>query len=147
MPKRRKTAPHAGGDDAVHSIPHRASLPSGNDPAALSQVSGWNWGAFLASWVWAFAHRLPVLGLAALLGCLFWGVIGFACAIYLGITGSELAWRSRPFASVTQFREVQRRWAKWGLLVFLIHMLILLLALLPRIRYLISAPSGAASLG
>ena len=81
---------------------------------ALPDVSGWNWGAFLASWLWAFAHRLPLLGVATLLGWLFWGVFGLMAAIYLGVNGNELAWRSRRFESVAQFRQVQRRWDMWG---------------------------------
>ncbi|MCJ7751527.1 MAG: hypothetical protein MUQ65_10605, partial [Armatimonadetes bacterium] len=76
------------------------------------------WGAFLGSWVWAFAHRVPLLGVATLLGWLFWGIFGLAAAIYLGVNGSELAWRSRSFGSVEEFRAVQRRWDGWGSIVF-----------------------------
>jgi len=109
-----------------HSVSELASLPSGNDPAALRQVRGWNWGAFLASWLWAFAHRQPLLGVATLLGLLFWQWIGLACAVYLGVEGSKLAWRSRPFEDVAHFRRVQRRWMLWGILVFAIEIILVL---------------------
>ena len=103
-------------------------FPSGNDPAALREVSGWNWGAFLGSWVWAFAHRMPLLGVATLLGWFFWGIFGLAAAIYLGVSGNELAWRSRSFESVAQFREVQRRWAMWSPVAFTVTVVLLVVS-------------------
>jgi hypothetical protein len=111
------------------------SLPSGNDPAVLPQVGRWNWGALLLNWIWAFAHRLPLLG-AAMLGLELVGLAaeehlfprratplltqsvtmaGGAIAIYLAIMGNELAWRKRPFRSLEEFRATQRAWANWGI--------------------------------
>ena len=98
-----------------------AQLPSGNDPTALAELRGWNWGAYGLSWIWALAHRLTLLGLITLLGWLLGGVVGIAFAVYLGAKGNELAWRSRPFRDLDGFREVQRPWAVWGHLVFVVQ--------------------------
>ena len=41
-------------------------------------------------------------------------------AIILGIKGSEWAWQHRKFESIDQFKAVQKAWAIWGLVLFLI---------------------------
>jgi hypothetical protein len=89
------------------------SLPSGNDPNLLPAVHGWNWGAFCLSWIWAFAHGIWVWGVLAL-------VLPFPVAIYLGMSGNELAWRTRRFQGLQQFRTTQRIWARWGIVVLVI---------------------------
>lgn len=84
------------------------------------EIKGFNFGAFSLNWIWAFAHRLPGLGAAILIlsfiPCV--GFINIGFAIYLGFKGNELAWKSRPFQSVQQFKDTQRVWAIWGLIVF-----------------------------
>jgi hypothetical protein len=94
----------------------QTELPSGNDPARLPEVRGWNWGAFFFTWLWAFAHRLPVLGVVSLIIFLtpVLSIFTLVFAVHLGRRGNELAWRRRPFASLEDLRATQRAWATWG---------------------------------
>ena len=85
-------------------------LPSGNDPAVLDQIVGWNWGAYSFNWIWALAHRARPLWPLALAAWLFGGLPGLGFAIYLGHRGNEVAWFYRPFRNVEEFWEVQRAW-------------------------------------
>jgi len=109
-------------------------VPSGNDARLLPQVRGWNWGAFLLSWVWALAHRLRVWGALGilvwlLLPCLGTLVLGF----YLGIHGNELAWRARHFGSVEEYRATQKVWTSWGIplgMLLLVPLPLVILAML-----------------
>jgi hypothetical protein len=101
-------------------------LPSGNDPNLLPQVQGWNWGAFFLNWIWAFAHGLPAWGVIVLVVSLIpiVNIASLGLTIYLGIRGSELAWRNRPFQSLQQFRETERIWAWWGVGVFILSLML-----------------------
>lgn len=89
-------------------------MPSGD---ISEQLKGFNLGAFGLFWVWAFAHRLYLWGI---LGLLFWimpiiGIIpGFAIALYLGIKGNRLAWESKTYQNLPQFKDAQRTWSIVG---------------------------------
>lgn len=122
--------------------PAPSALPSGNDPALLPQVRGWNWGAFFLSWIWAFAHGLALLGVLALVGWLAIGILGLAMAIYLGVKGNELAWTQRPFRSLEHFREVQRIWRNWGIALFVLQVFLALLGIVAAILLPLVASGG-----
>jgi Tfp pilus assembly major pilin PilA len=107
--------PHCGAPQkvAAASIPVEA-IPDG--------VSGWSWGAFLLNWIWAIGNRVWI-GLIVLIP-----FIGFFAAIWLGIKGRELAWKSRQWESVEHFQRVQRKWSQWALGLMLIFPIIGILA-------------------
>lgn len=68
-------------------------------------VKGWNWGAFLLTWIWGASHRVWVS---------LWGlipIVNIFMAFYLGAKGNELAWRKGHWESVAAFRLHQRHWA------------------------------------
>ncbi len=90
------------------------------------ELRGWNWGAFLLTWIWAIAHKTWI-GLLSLVGGLipFVGpVIVLVMWIMLGLKGNEWAWKNRKFASVEEFKEVQKKWAIWGLVLFIISIVL-----------------------
>jgi len=118
---------HVAVDQAEPDDPR---LPSGNDPAVLPSLKGWNWGAFGCSWVWAFAHGLPQFGWQTLMGWLMGGFPGFALSIYLGMNGNQLAWRQRSFANLDEFWRVQAAWSSAGRVLALIEVAGLVVALL-----------------
>jgi len=109
------------------------ALPSGNDPALLGQVGGWSWGAFALSWIWAFAHRLPgwgagilvlsIVSVVPLVGVLA-AVACLALSIYLGVVGNRLAWTNRPYQGIEHFRATERVWAIWGIVLFVIGIVV-----------------------
>ena len=45
-------------------------------------------------------------------------------AIVLGVKGNEWAWQNRRWESVEQFKEVQRIWTKWGVIVFFVSLVL-----------------------
>ncbi|PSB51899.1 zinc ribbon domain-containing protein [Chamaesiphon polymorphus] len=86
------------------------------------QIQGWNWGAFLLAGIWAPSNRVWI-------GLLAWiPYVGWIVAIWLGLKGNELAWKSKRWASIEQFREHQKNWAIgsaiWTIICFIIGILI-----------------------
>jgi hypothetical protein len=92
---------------------------SGEGPTAVvpAELQGWNWGAFLLNWLWAIVHK-AWLGFAL---SFFLGIIG---AIACGIKGNEWAWQNNRYESVAQFREIQGKWTKWGVIVLVASLLL-----------------------
>ncbi len=86
---------------------------SGQGASAIvpEEIKGWNWGAFFLNWIWAIAHNTWI-GLLAL-------VLGIIMSIILGVKGNEWAWQNRKWESVEQFKQVQKAWATWGLIIFI----------------------------
>jgi hypothetical protein len=89
------------------------------------EIKRWNWGAFLLSWIWGPANRVSyfIWMIIPLVNIYIW--------IMLGLKGNEMAWQEDTWVSAEHFHQVQRRWAKWGIIVTAIS------ALLPLIGYFI----------
>jgi len=101
-------------------------------PVPPELAGGWNWGAFWFSWIWLLNHRMvaPGVGLLVLSFIPYVSILGLGAAIYLGIKGNELGWQNRHFASVEDFKECQRIWARWILYLLLPFAVLILLAIL-----------------
>ena len=86
----------------------------GSTAVVPREIQGWNWGAFLLTWIWGLGNNvlLALLTLVPVVGLVMW--------IVLGVKGSEWAWQQKRWDSVEHFRRVQRTWAKWGVIVLLI---------------------------
>ena len=86
---------------------------SGQGPTAIvpREIQGWNWGAFLLTWIWGIGNNvlLALLTLVPIVGLVMWFV--------LGVKGTEWAWQNKRWDSVEHFQRVQRTWTKWGLIV------------------------------
>lgn len=116
-------------------------------PAAAEPPEEFNWGAFFVPFWWTIGMRLwgwaaalfivPFIGIivgialyshgpgrGGVLGMLVLPVTGplfYLCAgIYLGAVGNRMAWKSRPFASVAEFRATQRVWTIAGAVLFIL---------------------------
>jgi len=96
----------------------------GSTAAVPAEVRGWNWGAFLLSWIWAIGNSTWI-GLLALVP-----YVGWIMAIVLGVKGSEWAWQNRRWDSVEHFKKTQRTWALAGLIYFLVVLVIVLFAII-----------------
>jgi len=77
------------------------------------EIKGWNWGAFWLSWIWGIRNRTYIAFLA------FIPYVGFVMAFILGAKGNKWAWQNQKWDSIEQFKKSQRRWAMWGLIIFL----------------------------
>ncbi len=128
---------------------------SGIDKYALEtnpvpqEIKRFNLGAFMFSWIWAFAHRLwkvgafyflmlfvlPTIfeilagtGLLELGAFLFIHIVlllsGLALSIYLGIVGNEEAWKLRRNDNVQKFLRHQRIWSIVGIASFCVFIIL-----------------------
>ena len=113
--------PDAGGTTAGAKV----QAGQGGIPA---EIRGWNWGAFLLTWIWAIGNRVW-LGLLCLIP-----YVGFVMAFVLGAKGNEWAWQTGRFESVEEFKRVQRTWRNWGLGILAFAMAIMVVGLLLQVR-------------
>ena len=93
---------------------------SGQGAAAVvpEEIKGWNWSAFLLGPIWAIGHQVWI----GLLG--FVPYVGFIMCIVLGIKGGEWAWQNRKFESIDQYKQIQKIWLKWGIVVLILSVVI-----------------------
>ena len=73
------------------------------------EITGWNWGAFLLSWIWGASNKVWISLL-----CLI-PYVGFVMVFVLGVKGNEWAWRNKRWDSIEHFQRTQRAWAWWGI--------------------------------
>ena len=102
----------------MEQAPETAGNTSGMGAQSVvpPEIRGWNWGAFFLNWIWSIGNQVWI-GLLAL-------VLGLIMSIILGVKGSEWAWQNRRWESVEQFKRVQNTWAVWGLVVFIVSIVI-----------------------
>jgi len=106
-PRRSEHNPPADIPDPPPMPNETMERTSGTEDSVPPQITGWNWGAFWWTAIWAIAHNAWIGVLAFFLP---WPVN----QILLGLKGNEWAWRHRRFESVKQFEQTQATWAKWG---------------------------------
>src|SRR5215831_17612183 len=89
---------------------------SGQGVAAAipAEVDRWNWGAFLAHWIWGIGNNTYIAFL------MFVPFVNLVMPFVLGAKGSIWAWRNKRWDSVEQFKRVQRLWAIWSALAYLV---------------------------
>ncbi len=75
------------------------------------EIRGWNWGAFLLSWIWGLANNSYI----ALL-CLI-PVVNIVMIFVLGANGSKWAWQNKKWDSIEHFKRVQKNWAVAGFII------------------------------
>lgn len=117
-PKPQKNTPAPAVSDAAASKVEPSAIQTSVKSPDKGQppITGWSWGAFLLSWIWGIGNHVWI----ALLVLIPIAPINLIVAIYLGIKGNELAWRKKTWESPEQFIEVQKKWAKWGLIVLIL---------------------------
>ena len=88
---------------------------SGQGPTAIvpPEIQGWSWGGFFLNWIWAAVHKAWLGFGLSIIPCT--SVIGM---IFCGIKGNEWAWQNNRYDSVAHFKEIQAKWTKWGIIIF-----------------------------
>ena len=88
------------------------------------EIRGWNWGAFLLTFIWGIGNNVWI----SLIGF----IPGFAIPMYivLGVKGNKWAWQKKKWDSIEHFKRTQRTWAKWGLGVWVVGLVIGILSAL-----------------
>lgn len=96
------------------------------------EIRGWNWGASLLGWIWAVGNKrynVAVYGLAIYMLSFLLGPVGWAAElaidILLGVKGNEWAWQSNKWKSIEHFRKTQKTWLKWGILISVLELIIM----------------------
>jgi hypothetical protein len=78
------------------------------------EIDRWNWGAFFLNWIWGIGNNTWI---ALLTFVPFVGIL--VMPFVLGAKGSAWAWRNGRWDSVEHFKRVQRKWAIWGVVIFI----------------------------
>jgi len=106
------------------------AAPTGVAPAVTTdvpaEIKGWNWGAFFLTWIWGIFNKVWIALLALVIGFIpVINIIGvLVMMIVLGLKGNEWAWKNRQFESVEQFKKVQKAWAMWGVILFVLGVIL-----------------------
>lgn len=89
---------------------------SGQGKAAIvpSEIDRWNWGAFLLNWIWGIGNNTYI----ALL--MFVPFVNIVMPFVLGAKGSNWAWSNKRWESIEHFKQVQRKWAIWSVIAYLV---------------------------
>ena len=77
-------------------------------------IKGWNWGAFLLSWIWGIGNNTYIALLTLI------PYVGFIMIFVLGAKGNEWAWQNKHWESIEHFQRVQNKWGWWGLGLFVV---------------------------
>ncbi|MGZ8158053.1 MAG: cytochrome c oxidase assembly factor Coa1 family protein [Methylobacter sp.] len=78
------------------------------------EIDSWNWGAFLLNWIWGIGNNTYI----ALL--MFVPFVNFIMPFVLGVKGSAWAWQNKEWESIDHFKAVQKKWARWTAIVYLL---------------------------
>ncbi|MDR3462079.1 MAG: cytochrome c oxidase assembly factor Coa1 family protein [Beijerinckiaceae bacterium] len=79
------------------------------------EIDRWNWGAFLLNWIWGVGNNTFI---ALLTFIPFFGIL--IMPFVLGAKGSAWAWRNGRWDSIEHFKRVQRLWAIWGAVIWVV---------------------------
>ena len=128
-----------GGDSMASACNQSpADLDESRDPG----IRGWSWGGFFLTWIWALGNHcwagllglIPWVGFVGVVRAdgstfasrLVWLVLipGAIVSIWLGCMGRKMAWRSSKWSDVKHFIRVQRSWAIFGILMWVVLILI-----------------------
>lgn len=102
----------------IHSFDPRSG--QGALSEVPKEIQGWNWGAAGFTWIWGVYNGvwISLLNLIPFVNLFFW--------IFLGLKGSEWAWRKTKWKSVEAFQLSQKKWRPWGIAFFILRWLLFL---------------------
>ena len=111
-------------NDRTESSDYVGQNTSGTGKSAIlpPEIKGWNWGAFWLTWIWGIRNRTWIAFLDLI------PYVGFVMPFILGAKGNKWAWRNQKWDSIEQFKKSQHRWAKWGLIIFIIVIISMIVA-------------------
>lgn len=91
-----------------------------------SELEKWNWGGFLATWIWAVANKIywPLLFVPLVFIPYIGQVALLALSVYLGFYGSQMAWVKGKYADFSAFVSSQKKWAVIGIFIFIAGLVI-----------------------
>ena len=112
-----------------HTAPLGSDYTSGLGAQSLlpPELRGWNWGAFLLTWIWGIGHNvwIALVALGGLIPYVGW-IISIVMAIVLGARGNEWAWQKKKWDSIEHFRKTQRTWMWYGVGMLIVQALLVI---------------------
>lgn len=101
------------------------SNSSGQGPTAVvpDQIRGFNWGALLLNWIWTLGNATCGMAILSFVLSAI-PLVNLGWAIYLGLHGNEIAWRSKQWQGVEHFKATQRKWTIAGIVVVVLGILL-----------------------
>jgi hypothetical protein len=90
------------------------------------QLGGLNWGACTLSVVWGGVMKVQGMTLLGWTFLMMLPMVGMVFPLYLLVKGNEIAWKSRRWASIDEFRTVQKKWTTIGVIVIGIIVVLLI---------------------
>lgn len=109
------------------------SSPEQNAIPIPPDLNKWNWGAFFLTGIWGIGNGCWWLFLIYLFIVLcavipfvniIAGIMSIALAVICGAKGNEWAWSNKNWGSIQEFHDSQHTWAKAGLCVFLVGVMV-----------------------
>uniref|UniRef100_UPI004047C2DA hypothetical protein n=1 Tax=Roseivirga sp. TaxID=1964215 RepID=UPI004047C2DA len=95
-----------------------------NESNDTEKLSKWNWGAFFLAPIWTLANKLEIWTILCFIPFVNIGVI-----FYLGYKGNRLAFEKSKIDSIDDFLLIQKGWGVWGLRLFWLGLIALIVGL------------------
>ena len=95
----------------------------GKEAVVPEEIKGWSWGAFLWGWVWGLGNK-TYIALWTLVPIVNWVMV-----FVVGYKGNEWAWRNKEWVNIEEFKQVQRSWSKWGLILLVVFPIVMIFLL------------------
>jgi len=90
------------------------------------EIKKWNWGAFFLNWIWGLGNQTYIALLC------FIPIVNIVMPFVLGVKGSEWAWQNKRWENIEHFKSVQKKWAYWGIGIFILCILFILITSIPK---------------
>jgi len=113
--------PNPYGANPYASTPYPRNMHGGFDDVPAQCRGGFNFGAFVFTWIWGVVHRQWWTLLIFIVWIIPCGSIAFA--IYCGVKGNEFAWKSGRFSTPEECMRTQRTWGIVGAVIFVLAIL------------------------
>lgn len=84
-------------------------------------LGGWNWGAFLMTWIWGIKFKVWVSLLALI------PPISYAMPFVLGACGTKMAWKNGKWESVEQFKKEQKKWVWYACALLVVEIILFII--------------------
>ena len=111
--------------------PPPPSLEYVDQSVVPEEIKKWNWGACFFNWIWGVCNGVywPLLLILGAFIPFVGQLLSLVACVFLGVHGSEWAWKGRKWKSIEHFKRVQRRWAMAVLWYFVIGFFVVLIIL------------------
>lgn len=116
-PPQVPASPVSSSEAPTNSGQNTSGMGSGSE--VPPGVDGWGWGPFFFTGLWGIFNNVWI----SLIAWIPIGPIGLIMAVVLGINGRKWAWQKKKWDSVEQFKEVQRKWSKAGVIIGVLFLL------------------------